>query len=283
MTIEGGGKDRPKALEAAVAARGAATVYSIVTGIGAAITGVAGGELRLPALVHLLRMGLRSAMMVNLVINIGVLTIGIFLRLFLFDSPPGLLPLGLVLMASSIPGAWFGSRLSFGAGERMLRLVLIGLLTFVLVRVILGDGTGSPLVVASGMALPLAAIIGFGTAFIGGLVGVGGGQYRIPALVFLLGYGFRDAGTLSLLAALTTVLTASPIHSHRVPPDQTTRAGLLWVGLPSVVAVVPGVLLLAGPEELIRLVFAAILIFIIASFVWDSAPHGKPCRSPIRP
>jgi len=51
----------------------------------------------------------------------------------------------------------------------------------------------------------LAALVGFLIAAISSSLGVAGGEMRIPALMYLFGYGVKEAGTISLLASLPTV------------------------------------------------------------------------------
>lgn len=276
------GRRGPRTLAAGLAlhplAKPAAASYAGVTGVGAALIGVAGSELRLPALEHLLRLPLRTIFLLNLLINVASISLGIALRLLLQGAPPGAVLFGGLLIAASLPGAYLGSRISLGTGERPLRATLLGLLVFVLGRLLAGDAPQGVPAIGSPWALPAVAAIGFATALVGGLVGVGGGQYRIPALVFLLGYGFKDAGTLSLSAAIATVLVAAMVHSWGIALDPSARAGLLWVGVPSVAAVVPGVLLLGGPEAYIRWAFAAVLAFIVASQAWDLFHPGLPRR-----
>jgi uncharacterized membrane protein YfcA len=248
--------------------------YSALTGVGAALVGVGGAELRFPALAYMLRLPLRGVLLVNLMISIGTASLGIPLRFLLGGVPSGAISLGSVLMLASLPGAYLGGKVSLRTGERALRLVLLALLVVVLIRLFGGheeDGEGP---VETVSVLALTAAIGFGTALIGGLVGVAGGEYRIPALVFLVGYGFKDAGTMSLIASLPTVLAATVIHGREIPLDGASRNGLLWIGLPAIAAVVPGVLLLVqGPELYIRVAFAAIISFTILHLTLDLLPE----------
>jgi uncharacterized membrane protein YfcA len=254
--------------------RSLAGSYSALTGVGAALVGVGGAELRFPALAYMLRLPLRGVLLVNLMISIGTASLGIPLRFLLGGVPSGAISLGLVLMLASLPGAYLGGKMSLRTGERALRLVLLALLVVVLIRLFGGHEEGGEGPVETVSVLALTAAIGFGTALIGGLVGVAGGEYRIPALVVLVGYGFKDAGTMSLIASLPTVLAATVIHGREIPLDGASRNGLLWIGLPAIAAVVPGVLLLVqGPELYIRVAFAAIISFTILRLTLDLLPE----------
>ena len=56
---------------------------------------------------------------------------------------------------------------------------------------------------------PTALVAGAAVGSLGGLIGLGGAEFRLPVLVQLFGYGLRRAVTLNLAASLVTVAAAA--------------------------------------------------------------------------
>jgi uncharacterized protein len=73
---------------------------------------------------------------------------------------------------------------------------------------------------------------------LGGLIGLGGGEFRLPVLMYGIGYDARSAVPLNLLTSSVTLAFALAIRSHSVSlagavPHLPEMAGLLAGGMAS--------------------------------------------------
>jgi uncharacterized protein len=115
------------------------------------------------------------------------------------------------------------------------------------------------------MTLAIALALGFAAGVVAGMFGVGGGILFVPALV-LLGLGQVEAEATSLAAILPTVLVGTwRQHGYG---NVRWRPALL-VGGVSVAGVLLGALAaLALPEDLLRRLFAVLLVVVAAQIAW---------------
>src|SRR5439155_4963759 len=81
----------------------------------------------------------------------------------------------------------------------------------------------------------IAATSGFVTGAAAGLIGVGGGEFRIPVLVQLLGFPLKLAGGVNLVVGLFTVILGL---LRRQGQHAWTRADLVLIAIMSGVSVV---------------------------------------------
>jgi uncharacterized membrane protein YfcA len=111
---------------------------------------------------------------------------------------------------------------------------------------------------------PLAAAFGLIIGVVSGSVGVAGGEYRIPVLMYVFGIPIKPAGTASQLVSLPTIV--SGLYGHRSLGFFSRRSlGLaLVMGIPSMLGVmVSQFILLNSTDEFIRILFALILLYTI--------------------
>jgi uncharacterized protein len=112
----------------------------------------------------------------------------------------------------------------------------------------------------------LALALGFLAGMLAGLFGVGGGIMFVPTLVLVLGLTQVHAEATSLLAIIPTVL----VGAWR----QRTHGNVHWrpavvVGLGSVLGAEGGVRLArALPEEVLRRLFAVLMLVVAANLLW---------------
>ena len=126
----------------------------------------------------------------------------------------------------------------------------------------------------SASAVVVAVSLGFCAGILAGLFGVGGGILFVPTLLGL-GLGQLDAEATSLLAILPTVV-AGTWRQHAYG-NVRWRAALL-VGAASVVGVQAGVLIATAlPEDVLRRLFALLVLGVAAQLAWRSRrPSAYP-------
>lgn len=125
----------------------------------------------------------------------------------------------------------------------------------------------------------LLTLVAFGlmTGVLAGLLGVGGGIFTVPFLVLAVGLTQQVAQATSLLVVLPTALVATWSLRRRGAVD----LGLaLRMGVAGIAGSVVGALLaLELPAEVVRLLFAALLLLVGARLIRDairSPQPGKP-------
>jgi uncharacterized membrane protein YfcA len=115
------------------------------------------------------------------------------------------------------------------------------------------------------MTLLLALTLGFAAGIVAGMFGVGGGILFVPTLI-ALGLGQVEAAATSLAAIIPTTL-AGTWRQQRY--GNVHWRGALAVGLASVVGVQAGALAaLALPEDVLRRLFAALILIVAGQLVW---------------
>jgi len=120
------------------------------------------------------------------------------------------------------------------------------------------------------LELAFVAVFGLGIGLIAGSVGVAGGEYRIPVLMYLFGSPIKIAGTISQLVSVPTVVISMLKHNR----DQIIDRRLLWVGATmgggSLVGVLlSGLVILDIPDALLETVFILILTYTVVKLVQD--------------
>jgi len=119
----------------------------------------------------------------------------------------------------------------------------------------------------SGTTIALALVLGFGAGVLSGLFGVGGGILFVPTLALVVGLSQLDAQATSL-AAMIPVVVFGAWQQHRVG-NVRWREGIT-VGVTSVAGVVGGAALATSlSDELLRDLFAGLLLVVAAQLVWS--------------
>jgi uncharacterized protein len=115
------------------------------------------------------------------------------------------------------------------------------------------------------MTLALALLLGFAAGVVAGMFGVGGGVLFVPTLI-ALGLGQVEAEATSLAAIIPTAL-AGTWRQHQYG-NVRWRAALV-IGVVSILGVQGGALAaLALPEDVLRRLFAALILLVAAQLVW---------------
>lgn len=243
-------------------------------GILSGFTGVGGGEYRAPVLLALLR-DVHRSIASNLLAGVVVSGI-VFAFRGGFDLPLDAVGLALLMVASGVPGGYVGAIAAKRTPPRWLKALLAGILIATGLRLILLETHPSDRFVLGAPEAALALAIGFALGVVTGLLGLAGGEYRIPALILIFGLPTILAGTVSSLVAFPQLAVAFEKHRRLGHGGaDVVRAGLLMGGSAGA-GVVLGVLLLGRAE--IALVTAALGIAMIAAgarIAWEARARSS--------
>ena len=224
-----------------------ASVSGVLTGTAAGFIGVGGGEFRIPVLVSLLKFPFKAAGGVNLVVGLFTVALGVLRRWgqhsWTGDDLLLVGVMGVMSLAGSAVGVFGRERMPV----RPLRIIVCSYLVVVGLWMLYEAiaHVEHVLLEPTGLARwTLAGVIAFGIAVVSGVLGVAGGEMRIPALLYLFGVPIVEAGTLSLAVSVPTV-AAGALTDRRLGgiPNSALRLALL-MGAASALGVLIGAALL---------------------------------------
>jgi uncharacterized membrane protein YfcA len=208
-----------------------AVIAGLFTGIAAGFIGVGGGEFRIPVLVDLLKFPLKTASGVNLVVGLFTVALGVLRRWGHHSLTRDDLMLTGIMGAVSLAGAAIGVYGRDKMPTRSLRVIVCGYLIIVGLWMLYESFAHAEHVLLEPAGIArwiLAAVIAFAIAVGSGVLGVAGGEMRIPALLYLFGVPIVEAGTLSLAVSIPTV-AAGAFTDRRLGgiPDSVLRVALV--------------------------------------------------------
>jgi uncharacterized protein len=123
----------------------------------------------------------------------------------------------------------------------------------------------------SASTIALALLLGLAAGVLAGMFGVGGGILFVPTLV-ALGLGQLEAQATSLVAILPTA-AAGAWSQHRYGNLAVRPA--LTVGGASIAGVLVGAAIaIALPEDVLRKLFALLLLVVAARLAWRSRRYA---------
>jgi uncharacterized membrane protein YfcA len=245
--------------EAIAAAAGA------LTGAAAGFVGVGGGEFRIPVLAGLMRFPLRIAGGVNLAVGLFTVAVGVARRWGQRPFTEDDLRLIGIMGVVSLAGACLGVSRRARTAQRPLKIVFCGYLLIAGLWMVYESFTAAEHVLLQPVGISrwmLAALIGFIVAVASGLLGVAGGEMRIPALLYLFGVPIVEAGTISLAVSVPTV-AAGALTDRRLGgiPNSVVRVAIV-MGLASAGGVLAGAALVphADPHVIKRTLGVILLL-----------------------
>lgn len=221
--------------------------FGVVTGAAAGLIGVGGGEFRIPVLLHVLRLPVKIAAGVNMAIGLFVVTLGVVRRWGQQAWSSDDLILGAVMVAASLLGATIGSRQAHRFSSPLLKKVVCVYLFAVGVWMVIEAVAHAENVLLEPNGLArwvLAAVVGFAIAVLSGMLGVAGGEMRIPALIYLFALPVKEAGTISLLVSVPTVAAGAFTYRRLGHIPNRVLVIAVFMGVGSVVGVLLGAALL---------------------------------------
>ncbi len=256
-----------------------AILPGVLIGFLAGLVGLGGAEERMPFLLYGLGLPMYEMLAANLIVSLMTSGINFALRAQVgLLTPSSLLTAG-AMIVGSVPGAYFGAIVSHKVSARRLKAVIAVVLTVVLLKIITdvvfgNQNSSSNLPVE--VSLPLAIVLGAGVGVVSGVIGVAGGEYRIPLLIYVFGMSIKLAGTASQLVSLPTVIIALVKHLRFGVPSRRSLALAGIMGVSSVAGVVlsTNVLVNTG-ENTIRVVFGGILLYTILRILNELRKKGR--------
>lgn len=247
-------------------------LVGLFTGFVSGLVGLGGAELRMPFLLYLMEIPLREMIVLNLLVSLVTSSSNFLIRWesgFLATSD---LPLSLSMVLGSLGGGYFGAVISHRVSAKELKGLLSAILFAVITKLVIELFTESDptRVFPDNFELPIAALFGFGIGLIAGAIGVAGGEYRIPTLMYLFGYPIKIAGTISQLVSIPTMIPSILKHNHyRVIGRETIRIALM-MGLGSLVGVIlSGVFLVSIPSLYMKALLISILAYTVVRLLGD--------------
>jgi uncharacterized membrane protein YfcA len=114
----------------------------------------------------------------------------------------------------------------------------------------------------------LATSVGIFIGFISGLLGVAGGEFRIPALIYLFGLDIIVAGTTSLLVSIPTVSMGFTKHRQMRHINKDATIIAVMMGASSVLGALIGASY-AGivDKDILKVLLGTILILATVRMV----------------
>jgi uncharacterized membrane protein YfcA len=247
-----------------LAAASAGAAVAVLAGL----IGLGGAEFRLPILIAVFALYAHRAVRINLLISLVALAVSALSRVnFLQTVHVADFRVEIACMLTGgMVAAWFGaaylSRISKSRIMTVIAALLLGTAALLAVETMLSGTAWTLLTRDSAWRAPMAIVAGLLVGTISSMLGVAGGEFIIPILMFVFGADIRTAGTASVLISLPVVLTG--VTRHWLTGHYRSQSILAYLVLPMCVgsivgAVLGGYLAAWAPAEGLRLLLAAIL------------------------
>lgn len=260
-----------------------ATSSGFFVGVLAGLVGLGGAEERIPFILYGLKFPLYDMIVANLFISLLTSGFNFILRTRAGFLPIGAFYLSLAMVAGSLVGAYVGAALSHRLSERRLKAFMAFVLSLVVARLlvdIIGGIASAPVQLSPSSEYATAAIFGALVGVVSGSIGVAGGEYRIPVLLYVFGLGIKVAGTVSQLVSLPTIVIALLKHRSRRTFSRQALVLSAVMGVPSLAGVALSLALLNSiNDEVIRLIFMFILLYTILRLLLELRDRPSPKKS----
>jgi uncharacterized membrane protein YfcA len=267
-----GGDSITEKIQLSACKTSAALSFGFLLGFAAGLIGVGGGEFRIPILLYVTGLPVITSIAVNLLV--GLLTVVVsFLRRFQLGLLNGhSLNLALVMSLTSIAGAYLGALFTGKIPEKPLKRVLAIFLIIVGLKIGLEPFVETPIIFHFTLGFieetALAALVGLTIGLISGALGVAGGEFRIPALIYVFGLDMVAAGTISLLVSIPTVASGFMKHHNMGHMNRTASIIAIIMGIGSVLGAFIGASYAATFEkDTLKILLGAILILATVRMV----------------
>lgn len=236
--------------------------------------GVGGGEFRTPILLYVIGLPVVTAIAVNLLVGLLTVVVSFFRRFQLGLLNGHSINIAIIMSITSIVGAYFGALLTDKIPEKPLKRLLAAFLIIVGLKIGLEPFIQTPFTLTITLGFIeealLAALTGLLIGIISGTLGVAGGEFRIPALIYIFSLDIVAAGTASLLVSIPTV--ASGFLKHQNMGHMNRKATIIAVamGVGSVLGAFIGASYARVVEkDVLKVLLGAILILATVRMVTE--------------
>lgn len=232
------------------------------------LIGLGGAEFRLPILIAVFALYAHRAVRINLLISLATLAMSAVSRLsFVHTTSVGDYRVEIAgLLVGGVAAAWFGAgylkHIPKSRIMGVIAILLLGTAGLLALETIMSGTAWTLFTGDSPWRLPVAVVAGLLVGTISSLLGVAGGEFLIPILIFVFGADIRTAGTASVLISIPIVVTG--VARHWITGHYRSQSMFAYLILPMCVgslvgAFVGGYLAAWAPTDALRLVLAAIL------------------------
>lgn len=242
--------------------------YGFFTGFLAGLVGLGGAELKIPFILYFLNVPLYDMVVANLIISLATSSANFVLRAQIGFLTYESVIISVAMIVGTVPGAYLGAYLSHRVTPRRLKAFIAFVLSLVVIRLLADLILGAEVpnsIFPAGFVLLSSGLIGVAIGIISGTIGVAGGEYRIPILVYAFAVPIKIAGTASQLVSIPGMLVALFRHRNLGFVTRHALVTSVMLGVPSVLgAVASTVLLVTASNQVIKVVFLLILLYTIA-------------------
>src|SRR5262245_26172471 len=246
----------------------AAALAGAAVAILGGLIGLGGAEFRLPILISFFALFPQRAIRINLLISLVALAMAAASRLsFVQGAHVSDYRIEIAgMLAGGVLAAWVGAgllaRIPKARIMGIIAVLLLGTAALLAVESMISGLAWTALAQGSAWRGPAAVVAGLFVGAISSLLGVAGGEFIIPILIFVFGVDIKTAGTASVLISLPVVLTA--VASQWLTVHYRSQSMLAYLIVPMCLgsilgALVGGYLAAWALTDTLRLVLAAIL------------------------
>lgn len=245
------------------------------------LIGLGGAEFRLPLLIGVFALFAHRAVRINLLVSLATLAMSAVARLgFLGSTKANVHTVEIAcLLVGGIIAAWIGAGLLARIPKANIMSVIAALLLAtagLLAAEAMWSGADWSALAPGSPIRPVAALVaGLLVGAISSLLGVAGGEFLIPILIFIFGADIRTAGTASVLISIPIVLAG--VARHWLTGHYRSQTLLTYLVLPMAIgsmigAVAGGYLAAWAPTDALRLLLATILAASAIKLWSNTAP-----------
>jgi uncharacterized protein len=261
----------------------AAMLAGAAVAILGGLIGLGGAEFRLPILIAVFALYAQRAVRINLLISLATLAMSAVARLgFLGSTNAYDFRIEIAgMLVGGVIAAWIGAgylkRIPKARMMSVIAVLLLATSALLAAETLLRGVSWSALTAGSQWGLPAAVCAGLLVGAISSLLGVAGGEFIIPILIFMFGADIKTAGTASVLISIPVVITGAT--RHWLTGHYRSQSMLAYLVLPMAIgsvvgATIGGYLATWAPTDALRLVLAAILA-VSAVKIWSKSETPK--------